>query len=53
MEYKNNHSEIRGAVAKLCAQHPGDYWRELDERHAYPTEFVQVLSDTGFGFRHR
>ncbi len=48
MEYKNNHPEIREAVAKLCAKYPGDYWRELDEKHVYPTEFVQALSDTGF-----
>jgi len=48
MDYKNNHPEIREAVAKICSQYPGDYWRELDEKHVYPTEFVQALSDTGF-----
>jgi acyl-CoA dehydrogenase len=48
MEYKNNHPEIRAAVAKLCSQFPGSYWRALDEKRVYPTEFVQALSDAGF-----
>lgn len=48
MEYKNNHPEIREAVAKLCTRFPGEYWRELDQKRVYPTEFVQALSDAGF-----
>jgi alkylation response protein AidB-like acyl-CoA dehydrogenase len=40
--------EIRAAVSKLCAQYPGEYWRELDERKAYPTDFVKELSDAGY-----
>lgn len=43
-----NYPEIREAVAKLCEQFPGDYWRELDERHAYPTEFVDTLTQSGY-----
>jgi alkylation response protein AidB-like acyl-CoA dehydrogenase len=41
-------SEIRAAVAALCAQYPGEYWRKLDDDKAYPTEFVQALTDAGF-----
>jgi acyl-CoA dehydrogenase len=41
-------SEIRSAVAKLCAGFPGSYWRDLDRRMAYPTEFVQALTKAGF-----
>lgn len=48
MEYKNNHPEIREAVAKLCTKFPGGYWRELDQKRVYPTEFVQALSEAGF-----
>jgi alkylation response protein AidB-like acyl-CoA dehydrogenase len=40
--------EIREAVAKLCARFPGSYWRALDEDRAYPTEFVQALTDAGY-----
>ena len=34
-------AEIRTAVAKLCADFPGEYWRELDREREYPTEFVR------------
>jgi acyl-CoA dehydrogenase len=42
------HTEIRAAVAALCAQYPGEYWRELDRKKAYPTEFVQALTQAGY-----
>jgi len=35
---------ITEEVAKLCAGFPGAYWRALDERRAYPTEFVNALT---------
>ncbi len=41
-------SSIRDEIAKLCAGYPGDYWREKDKARAYPTEFVQALSDAGY-----
>jgi alkylation response protein AidB-like acyl-CoA dehydrogenase len=40
--------EIREAVRKLCARFPGPYWRDLDRERAYPTEFVQALTEAGF-----
>jgi alkylation response protein AidB-like acyl-CoA dehydrogenase len=42
------HAEIRAEVAKLCARFPGEYWRELDSRRGYPTEFVQALTEAGY-----
>ncbi|GLI23651.1 hypothetical protein GGQ86_003615 [Xanthobacter flavus] len=45
---QQDHSEIREAVAKLCAGFPGEYWRKLDREMAYPTEFVTALTDSGF-----
>ncbi|WP_376097299.1 acyl-CoA dehydrogenase family protein [Roseomonas sp. CCTCC AB2023176] len=42
------HAEIRAEVAKLCARFPGEYWRKLDEARAYPTEFVQALTEGGW-----
>ena len=42
------YTEIREAVARLCTQFPGPYWRELDRRMAYPTEFVRALTDAGY-----
>lgn len=40
--------EIRDAVRRLCARFPGSYWRELDRERAYPTAFVQALTEAGF-----
>ena len=41
-------AEIRDAVARLCANFPGQYWRDLDRVRAYPKEFVDALADSGF-----
>ncbi|HEX2655871.1 MAG TPA: acyl-CoA dehydrogenase family protein, partial [Xanthobacteraceae bacterium] len=41
-------AHIRQAVRDLCADFPGEYWRELDRERAYPTEFVAALTKAGF-----
>ncbi len=41
-------AEIRRAVRALCAEFPGDYWREKDRDRAYPGEFVDALTKAGF-----
>jgi len=45
---ERDHPEIRDAVAALCAEFPGEYWRELDRARAYPSEFVSALTDAGY-----
>ncbi|RAI57008.1 acyl-CoA dehydrogenase family protein [Roseicella frigidaeris] len=42
------HAEIREEVAKLCARFPGEYWRQVDRDRAYPTAFVQALTEAGY-----
>ena len=42
------YDDIREAIAKLCAQFPGSYWRALDREMAYPTEFVAALTQAGW-----
>lgn len=42
------YSEIRAAVAKLCAKFPGEYWRKLDRDMAYPQAFVDALTEAGW-----
>ncbi len=42
------HAEIREEVSKLCARFPGEYWRRVDRERAYPTEFVQALTEGGW-----
>ena len=41
-------SEIRRAVRALCEDYPGEYWREKDRERAYPSEFVDALTEAGF-----
>ncbi|MFM5885185.1 MAG: acyl-CoA dehydrogenase family protein [Novosphingobium sp.] len=41
-------AEIRRAVQALCAEFPGEYWREKDRERAYPAEFVDALTTAGF-----
>lgn len=48
MPLTEDHPEIREAVAKLCEGFPGEYWRVKDQERAYPTEFVQALTEAGF-----
>jgi acyl-CoA dehydrogenase len=38
---------IRQTVRSLCARFPGEYWRRLDGARAYPTEFVQAMTEAG------
>jgi alkylation response protein AidB-like acyl-CoA dehydrogenase len=43
-----DHAEIREGVRALCARYPGEYWRKLDRKRAYPTEFVRALTEAGY-----
>ncbi|HEV7373054.1 acyl-CoA dehydrogenase family protein [Arenibaculum sp.] len=40
--------QIREAVRALCREFPGEYWRRVDRGRAYPTEFVEALTRSGF-----
>jgi acyl-CoA dehydrogenase len=40
--------ELRASVSRICANFPGPYWQELDNRSGYPTEFVTALTEAGF-----
>ena len=44
----NDFVDIRDAVARLCADFPGRYWRDKDRARAYPQEFVAELSAAGY-----
>src|SRR5919205_2010203 len=47
-DHHDNYTDIRNAVAKLCAQFPGEYWRQLDREMAYPKAFVDALTEAGY-----
>ncbi len=40
--------DIRAAIRELCSQFPNEYWREMDLNRAYPTAFVQALTEAGW-----
>ena len=43
-----DYPEIRDSVRRICANFPGAYWRELEEREAYPDAFVKALTEAGY-----
>ena len=49
---KEEYTQIRESVRALCADFPGEYWRELDKVEEYPTEFVKAMTDKAYsGFQ--
>lgn len=48
MAFTLDHPEIRNGVAKLCAGFSGEYWRQCDREQAYPTDFVNALTEGGY-----
>ncbi len=48
MNLDQDHLDIREGVRRICADFPGSYWRELDEREGYPSEFVKAMTQAGF-----
>jgi acyl-CoA dehydrogenase len=41
-------ADIRDSVRKVCAEFPGAYWRDVEKRGAYPSEFVDALTRGGY-----
>ena len=48
MDLGEDYPEIRASVRRISADFPGSYWRDLDEKEAYPSDFVQAMTDAGF-----
>lgn len=48
VNHSDSYEQIRSAVRRLCADFPGEYWREQDAQSRYPKEFVGALSETGY-----
>jgi acyl-CoA dehydrogenase len=43
-----DYPELREAVRRICAGYPGEYWRKLEEIEAYPSEFINELTEAGY-----
>ncbi len=41
-------AEYRQAIRELCRSFDNRYWQALDEKAAYPEEFVRALTDAGW-----
>ena len=43
-----DYPDIRHAVGRICEDFQGAYWRKLDAAGAYPLEFVEALTKSGW-----
>ena len=48
MSAPDDYQEIRDAIRALCTVFPPEYFRALDETHAYPEAFVHALTKAGW-----
>src|SRR5690348_10845898 len=46
--YTELQNDVRASVRRLCERFDLDYWRDCDERKAYPEEFVRAMSEAGW-----
>ena len=44
MELGEDYPELRDSVRRVCERYPGEYWRGLDAKSAYPTAFIKELT---------
>ena len=40
--------QIRETVATICQKYGEEYWRDLDKKKGYPTDFVKEMTTSGF-----
>jgi len=45
---RDNHPDLREAVAALCSEFDSSYWQEVDEKRVYPEKFVDALTKAGW-----
>jgi acyl-CoA dehydrogenase len=45
---RDNHPDLREAVAALCKEFDSPYWQDIDEKRIYPEKFVDALTKAGW-----
>jgi len=45
---RDNHPDLREAVAALCTEFDSSYWQDIDEKRTYPEKFVDALTKAGW-----
>jgi acyl-CoA dehydrogenase len=48
MRTPDNYEDIRAGVRAVCAEFPDEYFRKIDAAKAYPAEFVESLTKSGW-----
>ena len=48
MHYQLDHQDIRDGVKRLCQEFSSGYWQQCDRDRAYPKEFVDALTRSGY-----
>ncbi len=48
VEIGEDHIALRNGVRRLCSRFPGEYWRSVEEKAGYPSEFVTALTEAGY-----
>jgi acyl-CoA dehydrogenase len=48
MQLGEDYADIRESVRAICTGFPGSYWREAEDREAYPEAFVKALTEAGY-----
>jgi acyl-CoA dehydrogenase len=46
--YTETQNEIRASVRRVCDSFGLDYWRRCDEEDAYPKDFVNTMTESGW-----
>jgi acyl-CoA dehydrogenase len=44
----DDHQELRGAVADLCARFPDEYWARHDAEHRFAEDFLKAFAQAGY-----
>lgn len=45
---KNEWNDIKRGVENICKNYPESYWKTLDQKRSYPTDFVNTLTKSGY-----
>jgi alkylation response protein AidB-like acyl-CoA dehydrogenase len=45
---KNEWNDIKRGVENICKNYPESYWKTLDQKRSYPTDFVNDLTNSGY-----
>lgn len=45
---ERDYPELRDAIQRICADFPGRYWQGLEAQQAYPVDFVEALTASGY-----